>query len=957
MADQYPTNTLGNESYESGVMAHQPLATSMYAVGSYSQVPTNSQLNTEVATRSQLESRVANLEQQKFREDMNAHFRNMQVSQSLQYLQQELLQMKQAFEYQIPEIRRDLCVLGAKHEIEQNVEATRSLHIKPRTQEQKLESAMRNANLVRISAAVSLPGKLTFEQVSIRGAEQMESLAKTLRSRVHRGGTAYVLEAEDAEAWATKLREDAAPTDKSIPQPRSEKIAFPGELPMTQDLDEAGSVIRIPSPSDEAEASDHLSNDNEAAKDEPNESIKADRGAEFSHEVVTDYRSIVAISMISRSPSPVMIRASFLPESEVLSTTTDTRAFAHGSSLRTGSPEPHHRQTSARSCRSKAPSYAVSVKLEETAASDISSPKSADRSNIRLPVSRGRKFAPHQRYGAHQAEATQFVALEPEFSVKVEAFLSRTNSTRSVTKGLAEAQVPASRGRKLAPHQILAAQQVEISEAPRPEIETPAREEASIDIATNTHEVAPVVEAQVPVSRGRRHAPHQRHAAQEAGPSETRFPKIEISVESEISAHDAVTTHEVAEVAGAQVPTIRAKRPPPHRKHVTPQVEAPKLSTVEPANTNEEKLVSSEAAGGESSSLERSGSRKMKEHMDRRAVEARIVQIALHADQTVSQEVHEESISPLNLATQVNGEGITADATWQPAYLNDLAPLSVEELEAIPSTEKMHHFNRSFILNHLGGSRWLPSFYSTPGAEISLLPGRGFYLLEDTTEPLAPLSPGSHGSLLTPVLRLPDADNPDTPNTSTMEDAPLFLKQGDGYVYYGMYTYLRADRLDVERCNLVVPASVKSFWADQLTHPQRPKWVTEALQKHLCPQPTYTGPLPHNADEDKISTALSTHLLAITTWYKDTHLKTSFLRPEHILAAFEASDTGAEMPGIRFWGLGLRCEGWDEKFYGMMVREEGIWEREGRRDGESERGRKRDMLRTLRARSKRPKKW
>ncbi|KAI5242872.1 hypothetical protein E4T43_04517 [Aureobasidium subglaciale] len=902
--------------------------------------------NNEVTMRSRLESRVANLEQERFQEDLNAHFRDMQVSQTLQYLQHELLQMKRAFERQIPELRRDLCVLGAKHEIEQNIEATRNVHIEPRTQEQKLESAMRNANLIRISAAVSLPGKLTVEQASIRRAEQMESLAKTLRSRVHRGGAAYVLEADDAEAWAAKLREGATPIEEATIQPQRKEDMSSEETPMTQDINDSWCEIRISSPSDEIEASEHASG-GEAAKGDSNQVIEADDGVEISHDAVTDYQSIVAISMISRSSSPVI--ASFLPGSDSASTTTNRRAPAHGSSIRTASLEPRCRHAFARSGRSKTPSSAVSVKLGETADSGISSPKSSGRSNARLSVSRGRKLAPHQKHGATQAETTQTMALKPDVSAKVEASLSRTDNTHTVAEEATEAQVPANRVRRLAPHQRLAPQQAETSK-------TPAKKETTFDMATSTHEVAGSAEAQVPVIRERKRAPHQRHTVQQAESLKTRSPTIKTPAESEKSTITAVNTREVAQVAEAQVPTTTAKKLPPHRKHVTPQVEAPKLPEAELEKTDEEKASSSEATGPESSSLERSGSRKMKEHMDRRAAEAKITQIALHDEQVVSQEV-QESISPLNIATQINGKDAAAEQTWQPAYLNDLPPLSIEELEGIPPVEKMHQFDRSFILNHLGGSRWLPSFYSIPEDEISLLPCRGFYLLEDITEPLAPATPGSHGSLLTPVFRLPDADNPDAPNPSTMENAPLFLKQGDGYIYYGMYTYLRADRLDIERCNLIIPTSVKSFWANQLTTSKRPKWVTEALQKHLSPQPLYTGPLPHNADDDKISLALSTHLSAITTWHKDTHLKTSFLRPEHILAAFEASDIGAEMPGIRFWGLGLRCEGWDEAFYNMMVREEGIWEKEGKRDGEGERGRKRDMLWTLRARSKRPKKW
>ena len=106
-----------------------------------------------------------------------------------------------------------------------------------------------------------------------------------------------------------------------------------------------------------------------------------------------------------------------------------------------------------------------------------------------------------------------------------------------------------------------------------------------------------------------------------------------------------------------------------------------------------------------------------------------------------------------------------------------------------------------------------------------------------------------------------------------------------------------------------------------------------------------------------MNAALSHHMTAMEAWQRDTHVKTAFLRPENILAAFNAPDTGAEMPGIRFWNMGLRCDGWDEGFYDMMVREEGIWKKNGSRDGEGERARKEEMMTMLRPRSKRPKKW
>lgn len=297
----------------------------------------------------------------------------------------------------------------------------------------------------------------------------------------------------------------------------------------------------------------------------------------------------------------------------------------------------------------------------------------------------------------------------------------------------------------------------------------------------------------------------------------------------------------------------------------------------------------------------------------------------------------DESISTPSLNTPI----------WQPSYLKDLPLLPPSELEAIPPSQEMHTFSRTFILNHLGGTKWLPSFYSIPLSELSLLSGRGFYLLENSTEPLAPMSPGHHGSLITPILRLPESGNPSTPKPEAMINAPLFLKQqGDRYVYFGMYTYLRSDRLDLERCDALIPAYLKEHWATQLTSSKRPKWVTEALKQHLRPPPTYLRP-SSSASEDAITTSLSQHHQALEAWHRDTSLLTSFLRPSNILSAFSAPDCDPSTPGLRFWCLGLKCEGWDEGFYDMMCREEKIWEKQGRKDGEREREERKEMLRLL----------
>ncbi|KAH0359987.1 hypothetical protein KCU89_g19311, partial [Aureobasidium melanogenum] len=182
---------------------------SMHAVVPHNYMPYNPQpVNADPAIVHQLQDRINVLEQQQFQDGLHTHFRNLQNSQSLQNLEYRFQHMQKSLSYDNSSLRLQLSDLQARQNVRDNEDFTRQIQLEPRSQEQKLESAMKNVNLMRIYAGVSLSGNATFEEVSLRGAEQMEALAKTLRSRVNRGGAAYLLEAEDAEAWAAKLRED-----------------------------------------------------------------------------------------------------------------------------------------------------------------------------------------------------------------------------------------------------------------------------------------------------------------------------------------------------------------------------------------------------------------------------------------------------------------------------------------------------------------------------------------------------------------------------------------------------------------------------------------------------------------------------------------------------------------------------------------------------------------------------
>jgi hypothetical protein len=747
-------------------LGSMPLAGSMHAVvpHSFPSVIPHPQ-STELAMSHQFDNRVNRLEQQQFQDGVNAHFRGFQMSQSLQHLQQQFHQMQQAIRYDIPALRLQIQTLEAKLDRKENVDCTRQIQLKPRSKEQKVQSAMRNANLMRIFTKVSMHENATLEQNLIYKAEQMETLAASLRGRVHRGGVAYLLEAEDAEAWAGKLRQDAR------------NIELFGVDNMLLENKELESTTAKPPYTD---IDSYLNAEN----------------AKLEAEKTRNILNSVRISVPTQNTTDMEVAAPAQPASVKDSVHTDTPTF----------------QPSALSNTSIS---AVSIKIEETSESNGSSVKAGAVSEPR-----GRKLAPHLRYAVQQVPASKDLTLE---------FEDTTNNN-----------------------------------------------------ITQTQEVKDAAEAQVPSKKTL--PPHRRLLKRATTPTAS-----ESETPSTLKSDTKSTNREVEESTASGVVVPRA------------------VSDIfkDLASSVQNKTFSIKAVPAT----------KSKRHNRKR-----------------NNRKKNDSISPLNLTTSI----------WQPTYLKDLPLLPPSELQEIPSSQKMHTYSRTFLLNHLGGTKWLPSFYHIPTPELSLLPNRGFYLFEDTAEPLAPSSPGSHGSLVTPILRLPDSGNGAEPKPEAMHNAPLFIKKGERYVYFGMYTHLRSDRLDLERCNTLIPEYLKEHWATQLTHPNRPKWVTSALQHHLLAPPSFSPPSSSSSSD-----AANAHHQALSSWHRDTSLLTSFLRPSHILDAFAAPETGAEIPGLRFWCLGLKCEGWDKGFYEMMEREEKVWEKEGRRDGEREREERREMLRVL----------
>lgn len=802
-----------------------PLPDSMHAMVPYPYIPVPSQLQ-----NAEHSDRIVRLEQQQFQDGVNSHYRSVQTSQSLQHLQQQFYQMQQAIVFDIPALRRQVEALQVRLDRKDNADCTRLIQLEPRTQEQKLHSALKNANLVRIYASTSMHENATSKSSALRRAEQMEALATLLRGRVHRGGAAYLSEAEDAEAWAAKLREDVEHLRGPEVDNKLLMESGPGE-PFHTDT----------------------SNDNVQA--------------EMTQEEPERQRTSTPIStpLTKLSPSSCRRRAVRTPmqDSNLTQNKSSTpKDMATPAQSAWGNSSIHpHTPSAQRSKSSKCSGSGVLIKIKE--------PSGANVTSVRL-----------------EAVSTQ-------------------------------------RARKLAPHLKYASQQIQVSKDC-----TPAIEATTNDGTTKTQRVSDTAKVQVPSVI----PPHRRMYKRALTPptpkpdSKSTKWEMEESKPAQIQAQQSVSDKFKEESSPVQekctsvknVPRKKNKKSRPNRSTRVARAKAAERSQVESACTNKKDAWPSESV--EFNVFPAKASK----------------QPEMHNTTEVEREKRNEFASSLDLTTP----------TWQPTYLKDLPLLSSSELEDIPSSPEMHAFDRTFITTHLGGMKWLPSFYSVPESERSLLPDRGYYLLEDVTEPLAPITPGAHGSLVTPILRLPESDNPATPKPESMLNAPLFIKRGDEYVYYGMYSHLRSDRLDLERCNALIPAYLKEHWASQLTSPRRPKWVTEALQNHLRPPPSYPRP-SSSASSDAITAALSTHHRALESWHRDTSLLTSFLRPSNILDAFAAPDTGASTPGLRFWCLGLKCEGWDKGFYEMMRREERLWEKQGRRDGEKEREEQKEMLRLL----------
>ncbi|KAG2170374.1 hypothetical protein JADG_010115 [Aureobasidium aubasidani] len=147
----------------------------------------------------QLAQRVDKFERHQFKEGPNARFTQVNIARQIRDLKTETLRSERAKDIKILELRITFFSLQAKLTRQENEERTRLIKIEPRTQKEKLESAMKNRSLNHIaSGAMSLD--LTSVEICIREAAQMEKLAKFLAVTLRVFGTRdAICEAHDSQ--------------------------------------------------------------------------------------------------------------------------------------------------------------------------------------------------------------------------------------------------------------------------------------------------------------------------------------------------------------------------------------------------------------------------------------------------------------------------------------------------------------------------------------------------------------------------------------------------------------------------------------------------------------------------------------------------------------------------------------------------------------------------------------
>ncbi|KAH7382699.1 hypothetical protein DE146DRAFT_236761 [Phaeosphaeria sp. MPI-PUGE-AT-0046c] len=271
--------------------------------------------------------------------------------------------------------------------------------------------------------------------------------------------------------------------------------------------------------------------------------------------------------------------------------------------------------------------------------------------------------------------------------------------------------------------------------------------------------------------------------------------------------------------------------------------------------------------------------------------------------------------------------------SWQPYYLTTLAPYA--GASKIPETGKMITFHPQFLDEHLGGSEWSPGMKYVMGNSTCMLKNRTYFVLSSAIDPYLPKYPGQHGAKLVPFFnRAPEDVHDNLPDdVSSSENVPVFVEQHGRYVYFGNYSQTRwSDRVGLDTMMAKVPEDVKEYWAKELTSPLRPDWVTEALKLHFFKKPDYEGRVHASGDTndntisseeevkltEKMAKDVNKYVEELREWDREATMKTSLIKKQAILDAFDAADA-EDPPALRFWWEYLECVDWRRDFYDLLV--------------------------------------
>ncbi|KAK4911897.1 hypothetical protein LTR49_019614 [Elasticomyces elasticus] len=313
----------------------------------------------------------------------------------------------------------------------------------------------------------------------------------------------------------------------------------------------------------------------------------------------------------------------------------------------------------------------------------------------------------------------------------------------------------------------------------------------------------------------------------------------------------------------------------------------------------------------------------------------------LLTEEPTQERIREKELKAMIAANADNSVSTQAKTPpWQPLAVRQLPP-PPSDMD-IPNTNTIT-FTWEFLMKEFGGEQWSPGFYFI--AVAPKIPCQTYWVLEREWEPFLPTAPGQHGAKLSPVFNDQEFEPGQGPDVINFKDVPLFVRE-DGskeYTYYGQYSQPRySDKLDYERVMETVPKKVRQRWADCLTDPARPEWVTKALMECFWPRPRFEGPLPTDsaiatpgeavevdskasgaALEKHVLQALTAHAEELKAWEKASKIKVSLLTADAIMDAFTKADADLE-PGMRLWWEYLQCVGYNQDFYDFLVQAQGI---------------------------------